>query len=262
MIVLRRRRPRARRERRRLLLDAERRPDVHLDRARLRRGAGLRRVRRRRSPRRSRALRQGAPGGPGLGRGRRDDVPAAARHRRRRTSTDAVAKGAQVLVGGNAREGAGPLLRADRARRRRPHDGGMTEETFGPTLPIMKVARRRGGDPAGQRLALRPRRLGVHARTSRAARRSRGALEAGAVVRQRRAHQLHRARAADGRRQGVRPRLAPRRGRHPQVLRSQQTIARLAQLAPKRDLHMFPYTAKNTKRLGQGARSSSTAGKK
>ena len=29
-----------------LLLDAERRPDVHLDRARLRRGAGLRRVRR------------------------------------------------------------------------------------------------------------------------------------------------------------------------------------------------------------------------
>ena len=42
----RRRRPRARGERRHLLLDAERRPDVHLDRARLRRGARLRRVRR------------------------------------------------------------------------------------------------------------------------------------------------------------------------------------------------------------------------
>ena len=40
-----RRRPRARRQRRRLLLDAERRPDLHLDRARVRRGAGLRRVR-------------------------------------------------------------------------------------------------------------------------------------------------------------------------------------------------------------------------
>ena len=37
----------------------------------------------------------------------------------------------------------------------------MTEETFGPTLPIMKVARRRGGGAAGQRLALRARRVGV-----------------------------------------------------------------------------------------------------
>ena len=45
MIVLRGRRPRARRERGGPLLDAERRPDLHLHRARLRRGAGLRRVR-------------------------------------------------------------------------------------------------------------------------------------------------------------------------------------------------------------------------
>ena len=48
-----RRRPRARRQPRRLLRDAQRRPDLHLDRARLRRGARLRRVRRRRSSRRS-----------------------------------------------------------------------------------------------------------------------------------------------------------------------------------------------------------------
>ena len=46
MIVLRRRRPRARRQRGGALLDAERRPDLHLDRARVRRGADLRRVRR------------------------------------------------------------------------------------------------------------------------------------------------------------------------------------------------------------------------
>ena len=76
----RRRRPRARRQRRRLLLDAERRPDLHLDRARVRRGAGLRRVR-------AQGLRQGARAAPGpaggsreRGRGR-DDVPAPDRDR-------------------------------------------------------------------------------------------------------------------------------------------------------------------------------------
>ena len=45
MIVLRRRRPRARRQRGRVLLDEQRRPGLHLGRARLRRGARLRRVR-------------------------------------------------------------------------------------------------------------------------------------------------------------------------------------------------------------------------
>ena len=43
---VRRRRHRARGQRRRVLLDEQRRPGVHLGRARLRRGAGLRRVRR------------------------------------------------------------------------------------------------------------------------------------------------------------------------------------------------------------------------
>ena len=76
----RRRRPRARGQRRRLLLDAERRPDLHLDRARLRRGARLRRVR-------LKGLREGprpAPGPPGRRRQRRrrrDDPAPAARDR-------------------------------------------------------------------------------------------------------------------------------------------------------------------------------------
>ena len=50
----------------------------------------------------------------------------------------------------------------------------MREETFGPTLPIMKVARRRGGRPARQRLRRTgsPRRCGRA--TRRAARRSPG----------------------------------------------------------------------------------------
>jgi len=53
---------------------------------------------------------------------------------------DAVAKGAKVLVGGHQREGEGrffePTVLVDVDHSMRI----MTEETFGPTLPIMKVA--------------------------------------------------------------------------------------------------------------------------
>src|SRR5215207_3600929 len=52
---------------------------------------------------------------------------------------DAVAKGARVLVGGKRRDGAGdfyePTLLVDVDHSMEC----MTEETFGPTLPIMKV---------------------------------------------------------------------------------------------------------------------------
>ena len=60
----RRRRHRARRQRGHLLLDAERRPDLHLGRARLRRGADLRRVRRGGSPRRSARCARACPAAP------------------------------------------------------------------------------------------------------------------------------------------------------------------------------------------------------
>ena len=123
--MLSRRRPRARRERRGLLRDAELRPDVHLDRARLRRGARLRRVRREGHREGPRAAPGRARPGPGTRRGRRDDLPAADGHRRAATSRTRVAKGAKVARRRPPRrEGEGDLLRADRARRRRPHDGG------------------------------------------------------------------------------------------------------------------------------------------
>ena len=64
----RRRRHRARRQRGHLLLDAERRPDLHLGRARLRRGADLRRVR----PAGRREGRRAAPGRARRRRQRRD----------------------------------------------------------------------------------------------------------------------------------------------------------------------------------------------
>ena len=159
MIVLARRRRRARRQRRRLLLDAERRPDLHLGRARLRRGARLRRVRATRRGEDARAA-PGAPSDPGT-----VDVGAV-------TSPpqvdlidghvqDAVSKGARVVTGGKRGEGAGdfyePTLLVDVDHSMEC----MTEETFGPTLPVMKVARRRGGGAARERLALRAPGVGL-----------------------------------------------------------------------------------------------------
>lgn len=87
----------------------------------------------------TRALRQGVPGGPGS-----VDVGALTFPPQLGTIKshveDAVAKGATIAVGGS--EGAGPgrffeptvIVGADHSMK------CMTEETFGPTLPIMKVA--------------------------------------------------------------------------------------------------------------------------
>ena len=114
---------------------------------------------------------------------------------------DAVDKGARVLAGGHARPGGGrfyePTVLVDVDHTMKC----MTEETFGPTLPIMKVERCRRGGAAGQRLALRAGGLGVD-EGRRARRGDRPADRGRRGVRQRRADQLHRARAADGRLEG------------------------------------------------------------
>ena len=77
-----RRRRRARGQRRHLLLDAERRADLHLGRARLRRGADLRRVRRQ-GHREGQGAAPGRAGGAGQRGRRRGHVRQAARHRLR-----------------------------------------------------------------------------------------------------------------------------------------------------------------------------------
>ena len=129
---------------------------------------------------------------------------------------DAKAAGAKVLVGGHARDDKGQfyeptvLVDVDHSM------AAMTEETFGPTLPIMKVRRRRRGRAARQRLAVRPRRLGV-VEGRRARRGGRPPDRGRRGVRQRRADQLPRARAADGRLEDVGDGPAPRRARDPQV---------------------------------------------
>ena len=138
MIILARRRPREGRQRRDLLRDAERRSDVHLGRARLCRGAGLRRVREA-GHRQGGKLRQGVPPSPGKVDVGAVTVRTADRHRRV-ARNDAVEKGAKVAVGGHRRTGTGRfyeptvLLDVDHSME------CMTEETFGPTLPVMKVA--------------------------------------------------------------------------------------------------------------------------
>ena len=124
--------------------------------------------------------------------------------------------GARVTTGGHKREGLGrfyePTILADA-------DHSMTamrEETFGPTLPIMKVA---DADEAIRLANDSPYGLGASVFTRDIAKGEDVArrIEAGAVCINDAARQLPRARAADGRLEGIRPRRAPRRGRAAQV---------------------------------------------
>ena len=74
---------------------------------------------------------------------------------------DAIAKGAKALTGGKRPSGPGSfyeptvLVDVDHSM------ACMTEETFGPTLPIMKVCHGGRGRAAGQRQPLRAQRVGV-----------------------------------------------------------------------------------------------------
>ena len=112
--------------------------------------------------------------------------------------------------------GAGPLLRADRAHRRRPLDALHDRGDVRPDAAGDAGRRRRGGGRPRQRRPLRAAGFGLDAR-HRSRRGARAPDRGGRRLRQRRAGQLRRARAADGRLEGVRPRLAPRPRRDPQV---------------------------------------------
>ena len=194
------------------------------------------------------ALRQGRADRAGLRRGRLDDVPAADRHRRaarRRTRSPRARRCSSAASAARARaSSSSPPCSTDVDHTM----DAMTEETFGPTLPIMKVedaeeAIRLANDSIyGLGGSVFSKDL---AKGEAVARR----VNSGAVCVNDAHDQLRRARAADGRRQGVRPR---RRATAPAASASTASRRRSSSRGsfPKRDMHMFPYTAKSTNRIG------------
>ena len=191
------------------------------------------------------ALRQGVPSGPGS-----VDVGAVtsppqmeliARH-----VDDARKAGAKVLVGGHAREGAGDfyeptvLVDVDHSMT------AMTEETFGPTLPIMKVA---SADEAIRLANDSPFGLAASVWTKDAARGEEIArrVEAGAVcVNDAQLNYLVLELPMGGWKTSG---MGQRHGAQGIRKYARQQSLLITRLAPKRDLHMFPYKARTTNLL-------------
>jgi acyl-CoA reductase-like NAD-dependent aldehyde dehydrogenase len=193
----------------------------------------------------ARALRQGAPAGPGS-----VEIGAITFPKQmdiiESHVNDALAKGAKAVVGGKRAGGPGDffeptvLVDVDHSM------AAMTEETFGPTLPIMKVSdaeeaiRLANDSPYGLSGSVFSKDAG---RGEQVARR----LESGAVcvndaLMNYSALELPMGGAkASG--------LGSRHGAGGIRKYCQQQAILVSRLHPKRDLHHFPYSAKTTQRL-------------
>ena len=192
-------------------------------------------------------LRQGAPRGPGsvdLGAvihpPQSDIVEAHVR--------DAVDKGARVVAGGKRSDGNGhfyePTLMLDVDHTMT----AMTEETFGPTLPIMKVA----DAEEGVRLSNdSPYGLAASVWTKDAAKGERVArqIEAGAVtVNDAQINYVALELPMGGWKSSG---MGSRHGGDGIRKYTKKQAIVVTRFAPKRDLHMLPYSAKRTKLLGR-----------
>jgi acyl-CoA reductase-like NAD-dependent aldehyde dehydrogenase len=197
---------------------------------------------------RARALRQGIPGEFGS-----VDVgsfinPSQAEIVERHVR-DAIAKGARLLAGGHRRPGPGsffePTVLVDVDHRMEC----MTEETFGPTLPIMKVAdaeeavRLANDSPYGLQASVFTRDLTKADRIARA-------LEAGAVVVNDCVANYSALEAPMGgwKSSGIGVRHGPQGIR--KYCRTQTILS--TRFAPKRDLYMFPYSRLRSELLLRG----------
>jgi acyl-CoA reductase-like NAD-dependent aldehyde dehydrogenase len=162
--------------------------------------------------------------------------------------TDAVAKGAKVLVGGRRREGEGlffeptVLVDVDHSME------AMSEETFGPTLPIMKVEsadeaiRLANDSPYGLAASVFTKDI---AKGEDVARR----IHAGAVCINDAMINYSALEVPMG---GAKTSgLGARHGAGGIRKYCQQQTILTTKLAPKRDMHMFPYNAKTTERFGK-----------
>jgi acyl-CoA reductase-like NAD-dependent aldehyde dehydrogenase len=192
-------------------------------------------------------LRQGAPRGPGsvdLGAvihpPQSDIVEAHVR--------DAVDKGARVVAGGKRSDDGGHfyeptlLLDVDHTMT------AMTEETFGPTLPIMKVADAEEGvrlsndSPYGLQASVWTKDT---AKGERLARR----IEAGAVtVNDAQINYVALELPMGGWKSSG---MGSRHGADGIRKYTKKQAIVVTRFAPKRDLHMLPYSAKRTKLLGR-----------
>ena len=124
----------------------------------------------------------------------------------------------------------------------------MTEETFGPTLPVMRVARRRARrsrSPTRARTACR-RRCGPA--TTSAARRSRAGSRPGSVCVNDAQLNYAALELPMGGWKESGPRLAPRRRTGSASTRSSQSILVTPGYAPSREPHHFPYSAAGERR--------------
>jgi acyl-CoA reductase-like NAD-dependent aldehyde dehydrogenase len=194
------------------------------------------------------ALRQGVPAGPGS-----VDVGAVtsppqietiARH-----VDDARKAGARVLVGGHSPEGKGhfyePTVLVDVDHTM----SAMMEETFGPTLPIMKVA---DADEAVRLANDSPFGLAASVWSKDAARGEEIArrVEAGAVcVNDAQLNYFALELPMGGWKTSG---MGQRHGAQGIRKYARQQSLLITRLAPKKDIHMFPYKARTTNLLAKG----------
>jgi acyl-CoA reductase-like NAD-dependent aldehyde dehydrogenase len=193
------------------------------------------------------ALRQGVPGGPGS-----VDVGAVTFPKQmeiiERHVNDAVEHGAKALTGGHRRDGAGDFFEPTVLVDVTPDMACMTEETFGPTLPIVKVRdqeeaiRLANAGPYGLSASVFSKDV---ARGEAVGRR----LDTGAVCVN---DALVNFAALELPMGGAKESgIGSRHGAGGIRKYTQAQAILVSRLHPKKDVHMFPYNAKMTARLGK-----------
>ena len=163
---------------------------------------------------------------------------------------DAVAKGAHACSSAaTARRGPGRLLRADAAGGRGPHDGVHDRGDLRSDAARDEGRGRRGGGPAGQRLALRPAGVGLD-QGHRQGRAARARVESGVCcVNDAQINYMALELPMGGwKASGWAPATA--RTGSASTRRSRPIL--VTRFAPtNKDMHMLPYKASTTKLLGR-----------
>ena len=194
-----------------------------------------------------RGLRQGVPGGPG-----EVDIGAVTSPPQMDLIDghvqDALAKGARALVGGHRGEGPGdfyePTLLVDVDHSMEC----MTEETFGPTLPVMKV---RDADEAVRLANDSPYGLqaSVWTKDARKGERLARRIEAGVCcVNDAQVNYVALELPMGGWKDSG---VGTRHGADGIRKYTKKQALLITRLAPKRDLHMLPYKARTTNLIGR-----------